>query len=433
VLVLTRRASSPIPLEVEGVLPEKLAGLSALELAKLFVLHGNRTEPLGEWFDVSGDAADGVLRFAGDTATVKHIGAGMTAGRVEVEGGAGMHAGAGMRGGTLVVRGDAGDWLGAEMKGGTIAVHGSAGGQVGAAYRGSRRGMTGGAIQVRGSAGDEVGLLMRRGLITVGGACGEFAGASMIAGSVFVFGPLAGRAGAGMKRGTVFAGGGVAELPPSFREACGYAPTFLPLAYRTIARAGVIPVGPAPVRVRCWRGDRLHGGTGEVLACDPGAGPVETPTEQIATRDFRPADSPGLLRIFRAAITRTAAADYNAAQVRAWSAADIDPPNWAERFAGRLVRVAEVGGAPVGFAELEPDGHIDRVFVSPDHPRRGVGRALLEELIAEAKRRGLPRLRTEASLTARPFFEALGFAVVARQVVECRGVRLVNFRMERAV
>ncbi len=267
-LVLTRRASSPIPLEVEGVVPEKLAGLSLAEVARLPVFHGNRKEELGVWFDVAGDASDGVIRFVGDTATVKYIGAGMTGGRIEVERGAGMHAGAALTGGSLTIHGDAGDWLGAEMKGGTIAVFGNAGSRVGAAYRGSRRGMTGGEIHVRGSAGDEVGLLMRRGLIAVGGACGEFAGASIIAGSVFAFGPLGGRAGAGMKRGTVFAGGGVGELPPSFRETCGYTPTFLPIYLRYVAQAGVIPVGRTAIRVRCWRGDLLHGGTGEVLVCD---------------------------------------------------------------------------------------------------------------------------------------------------------------------
>jgi formylmethanofuran dehydrogenase subunit C len=433
VIVLTRRASSPIPLEVEGVTPDKLAPLSALEVAKLPVYHGNRREDLGVWFDVAGDAAAGVIRFAGDTATVKHIAAGMATGRIEVEGGVGMHAGAGMRGGTLTVHGDAGDWLGAEMKGGMIAVLGSAGSQVGAAYRGSRRGMTGGEIHVRGSAGDEVGLLMRRGLIAVGGACGSFAGASMIAGSVFAFGPLGGRAGAGMKRGTVFAGGGVGELPPSFRECCDYAPTFLPTYLRHIAQAGVIPVGRAPVRVRCYRGDRLHGGTGEVLVCEPGAGPRPVPAADFVVREYRPVDAPALLGVFRAAIRRTAASDYNPAQIRAWGSDEIDPVRWAARFDGRYVRVAEVAGEPVGFAELNPDGYLDRVYVSPDHNRRGVGRALMRELITEARQRGLARLWVEVSLTARPFFEAAGFRMVAPQVVACRGAELVNYRMEKAI
>ena len=77
--------------------------------------------------------------------------------------------------------------------------------------------------------------------------------------------------------------------------------------------------------------------------------------------------------------------------------------------AARFVTVAEESQRPVGFAELEPDGHIDRVYVSADRQRRGIGRQLLAALIAEARRVGLARLFTEASITARPFFESQGF------------------------
>ena len=95
--------------------------------------------------------------------------------------------------------------------------------------------------------------------------------------------------------------------------------------------------------------------------------------------------------------------------------------------------VAEEAGRPVGFAELEPDGHIDRVYVSADHQRRGIGRQLLAAVVAEARRVGLARLYTEASITARPFFESQGFVVLAPQVVTCRGVEFVNYRMERVL
>lgn len=46
---------------------------------------------------------------------------------------------------------------------------------------------------------------------------------------------------------------------------------------------------------------------------------------------------------------------------------------------------------------------------------------------------GLARLFTEAGITARPFFEARGFVVLAPQVVTCRGVEFVNYRMERVL
>jgi putative acetyltransferase len=43
------------------------------------------------------------------------------------------------------------------------------------------------------------------------------------------------------------------------------------------------------------------------------------------------------------------------------------------------------------------------------------------------------RLFAEVSTTARPFFEANGFVVLAPQVVTVRGVDFVNYRMERVL
>lgn len=95
--------------------------------------------------------------------------------------------------------------------------------------------------------------------------------------------------------------------------------------------------------------------------------------------------------------------------------------------------VAEDAGRLAGFADLEANGHIDRFFVSADHQGQGIGRALLAEVLAEAGRLGIARLFVEASITARPFFESQGFATLAPQVVLCRGVEFINYRMERVL
>lgn len=150
-------------------------------------------------------------------------------------------------------------------------------------------------------------------------------------------------------------------------------------------------------------------------------------------RPYQPADAPALLALFRDTIRRVNCRDYNPDQIRAWASDDIDPAAWARRFDGRFVAVAEDPTGPVGFAELEPDGHIDRFFVSADCQGMGVGRVLWDALETEARRLGLDRLRVEASLTARPFFERVGFTPLAEQVVECRGVAMPNVRMERTL
>ena len=151
----------------------------------------------------------------------------------------------------------------------------------------------------------------------------------------------------------------------------------------------------------------------------------------VPLRPFRPDDAPVLLTLFRDTIRRVNCRDYSPAQIAAWASDDIDPDEWATRFAGRFVVVAEDAGRLAGFAELEANGHIDRVYVSADYQGQGVGRALLAEVVAEARRLGLVRLLVEASITARPFFESQGFAMLAPQVVVRRGVEFVNYRMER--
>jgi putative acetyltransferase len=153
----------------------------------------------------------------------------------------------------------------------------------------------------------------------------------------------------------------------------------------------------------------------------------------ITLRPYRQDDAPALLALYRDTIRRVNSRDYSPVQIAAWASDDIDLADWDGRFAGRFVQVAEEAGRPVGFAELEADGHIGRVYVSADHQRRGIGGKLIAAVTAEARRVALARLHTEASITARPFFEAQGFTVLARQLEKYGGTEFVIYRMERVL
>src|SRR4029077_8546718 len=101
----------------------------------------------------------------------------------------------------------------------------------------------------------------------------------------------------------------------------------------------------------------------------------------VPLRPFRPDDAPVLLALFRDTIRRVNCRDYSPVQIAAWASDDIDTVRWFGRFTGRFVPVAEEAGRPVGFAELEPNGHIDRVYVSADQQRRGIGRLLFAAIL----------------------------------------------------
>ncbi|MEM3011939.1 MAG: formylmethanofuran dehydrogenase subunit C [Candidatus Hadarchaeales archaeon] len=264
-IVLRPRVPFKVPVEAEVLSPEHLCGKPLGEVVKMEVLYGRRRKRLEDLFVVEERDGGETLRLEGDFSRVKHVGAGMTRGRIEGEGNVGMQLGAEMSGGEIVVRGNAGDWAGAEMKGGRIEIKGNAGNMVGAGYRGSKVGMKGGMIVVRGEAGREVGERMRRGVIAVEGRLGDFAGALMTGGTIVCFGEAGEGIGGGMERGTILAFK-KPPLLPTFQYSCVYRPTFLPLFLRYLLREG-LPVREEYLKGRYERydGDLACAGKGEIL------------------------------------------------------------------------------------------------------------------------------------------------------------------------
>ena len=151
----------------------------------------------------------------------------------------------------------------------------------------------------------------------------------------------------------------------------------------------------------------------------------------IRVRDFHPNEADVLLGIFRSAVRMVARRDYTQEQVIAWAPDHIDDGEWAARCAAKQTFVAEMDNLPVGFTDLEPDGHLDMMFVHAQYQGWGVASALLFHVESAARRLGLKQIFTEASITARPFFERRGFQLIAQQVVLIRGVEFINYRMSK--
>jgi GNAT superfamily N-acetyltransferase len=100
---------------------------------------------------------------------------------------------------------------------------------------------------------------------------------------------------------------------------------------------------------------------------------------------------------------------------------------WAERRSGHVGFIAERGGDAVGMAWLavfervpQPRrverlaGNMQSVFVLDEFRNRGIGRALVEAVIAEARSRGLGYLIVHPSERAYPLYERVGFAQTNR-------------------
>jgi len=150
---------------------------------------------------------------------------------------------------------------------------------------------------------------------------------------------------------------------------------------------------------------------------------------QPVIRRYDAADLDAVMSVFLRSVRGVASRDYDAGQIAAW--AQVDRDVWSHRRLDRPTWVALIDDAIAGFIDLEGSGHIDMLFVDPAHQRRGVASALLDTVENAARVQRLAVLDTDASITARPFFENHGFQVVRSQDVALRGQRLTNFRMEK--
>ena len=150
-------------------------------------------------------------------------------------------------------------------------------------------------------------------------------------------------------------------------------------------------------------------------------------------RAYAAVDLDRLIALFRNSVRVGARRDYTPAQLTAWAPDEIDRAHWMLRLAASSTWVAVEGERVAGFISLAPEGHIDMLYVDAQQQRRGIASALLRCVEGSASAQGLASLSTEASITARPFFEHHGFREITVQTVSRGGQELRNFRMARSV
>ena len=151
----------------------------------------------------------------------------------------------------------------------------------------------------------------------------------------------------------------------------------------------------------------------------------------IKVRLFQTQDAEQIARLFHETIREVNICDYSTSQVKAWAPDDIYFRNWVEVCSSRFTYVADDEGVIAGFGELETNGHIDCFYCHKNYQRRGVGSQIYQAIEVKALSLSMSRLFTEASITAKPFFQRLGFSIVKEQEVTRRGETFINYAMEK--
>lgn len=154
-------------------------------------------------------------------------------------------------------------------------------------------------------------------------------------------------------------------------------------------------------------------------------------TGDLSIRPYQPADAAALSALYEASVRTLGARDYSAAQIDAWASLTPTPETLDGRMQDGRTRLVALTDDIAGFVDVEADGHIDLLYVSPEAAGLGVARLLLETAEALAPLSGAGRLHAEASETARPVFERLGYSVIARRDFEVAGVPIHNWAVEK--
>lgn len=118
----------------------------------------------------------------------------------------------------------------------------------------------------------------------------------------------------------------------------------------------------------------------------------------MIVRDYRGDEAGEICRLFYETVHSVNLRDYSSERVQAWAPALPDPEAWHGRMPGRHTLVVEGGDEVVGFAELEEDGHLDMFFVRSNVVGRRGGSLLYAAVEERARRLGIGRIFTEASI-----------------------------------
>ncbi len=152
----------------------------------------------------------------------------------------------------------------------------------------------------------------------------------------------------------------------------------------------------------------------------------------INIRKYKESDAPALWASFYHTIRNVNIRDYSKAQVEAWAPDEFDSEIWQQKMDSILPFIAEIEGEIVGYADLQESGLIEHFFCHDKYQRKGIGRSMMEHVIKIGQLKGIFRLYSEVSITARPFYEKFGFKVVKEKIVAVHGQKLCNFVMENS-
>jgi GNAT superfamily N-acetyltransferase len=148
-------------------------------------------------------------------------------------------------------------------------------------------------------------------------------------------------------------------------------------------------------------------------------------------RRYKPGEEEELWKLYYDTTHNILGKTYTKEQIERWAPHNQDMVEWKKRLKNKKPFVIVDAHTIIGFAELEPDGHIDYFYVHHEWQGKGVGSILYNAIEEEAINQKVSHLYAEVSVPAKAFFLKQGFKVLEEMNNKICGAPAPNFKMEK--
>lgn len=138
-----------------------------------------------------------------------------------------------------------------------------------------------------------------------------------------------------------------------------------------------------------------------------------TVMKQIEIRNATDADAIQLSELIRRTIRVSNSKDYDQKSIDLLCSI-FEPKQVAKRIEEELIVLCFAGADLVGVAGLRR-GYLRSMFIEPRYQRQGVGKVLVEKIEEMAQQNAISEIMVHSSVTARQFYETIGYEFVEFQ------------------
>lgn len=149
-------------------------------------------------------------------------------------------------------------------------------------------------------------------------------------------------------------------------------------------------------------------------------------------------DAEGIILAHVTSIREICAKDYTEEQIEAWAGRKFKPELWVQAMDRDFIWIIENDSKVVGFGHLavmdEDSCEVMGLYFIPQAVGHGLGKKMFQEFITVARQHHLKNIRLHSTVTARTFYESLGFLQSGSDTtVEMRGVAIPCYPMELSI